>query len=133
MNIDQTSVLWIYMVSGWKVQPKGLCWFFWKVVLHSIFLVVTTVGAVWVGFIVLALLTFPIWQFFTDWHWQAWGSSMFLWSVIGVCLFIAHREWRYVTGDMERPVKVYREPGLLSQWMTAQHLKVCPRMEYPPK
>ena len=84
---------------------------------------VLALGAVW-------FVLFPIWQWFLNYTPEMQVGVMILWSVIGVAVFAKYRIYLYDTGVLKRKTRVYKEPGLVSQYLHAKHRKVCPLLDY---
>lgn len=131
MIIDKYSWHYRWCAKHWDSDPKALCWYFWKIVITIIGMFVYGVFMFLLGTLVTVLLTIPFWQWFVNGIDMVFSVLAFLiWFGIGVTANRIYRTYLYDTGQIKRKEKPYREPSLISQYLDAQHRKVCPLLEY---
>lgn len=141
MKIKRDQWHWKYIAERWDRYPVSFCSYFRKIVV-SIFIMLLAgiVGSAAVG-VAASVALFPIWQFFLDLG--IWNTAMFVFSTslyVMAAIFIPYkyRIYLYETGELERkprPVRIKiakpkKEPGLVRQYLTAQHRKICPLLDY---
>lgn len=130
MKIRYSSWHYKYIAKRWKEHPRALCWYFWKIVISIVLWAVAGVLALIAGSFVLVTLAFPAWQWFFNYDPDITIASFIFWLVIGVLASGFYRTWLYETGRLKRKPHVYKEPGLVSQYIEAKHRKICPLLEY---
>jgi len=139
MQIKKDSWHWKYIAKRWDRYPASLCSYFWKIVLNILAWIGGSVLLSIVAAFVLSIVSFPLWQFFLDFG-EFNVAALFLASgLYTAALFLIpfkYRIYLYETGQLTRKIKPRRvrvperEPGLFSQFIHAQHRKVCPLLEY---
>lgn len=130
MKIYTDSWHYKYVASKWTTNPEALCWYFWKIVLTMLVFTALGIGACVVAIAALFFLTFPLWQWFFDYDLDMMVGVFLLWFFVGAVVFAKYRIYLYDSGQLKRKVKVYKEPGLVSEYLHAKHRKVCPLLTY---
>lgn len=128
MKIKSDSFLEKYVIEFWQTRPKGLCWFFWKVVATVLIQIAAILLAALSLFYLLRLATYPLWAYFLDYSPATPFESAVLWVGVGVYITSCYRQFLRDTGEIAP--KPPKEPGLVTQYVSAVHHKICPRMEY---
>lgn len=133
MKIDMNSWHYRWFARKWGDLPRSLCWYFWKVVLN----VIGRAGGLTLGaaFLLLAayIVFLPLWQWFLPAPSGVWFVSLLAWVVIGIWVPKEYREYLYDSDQLTKKIaraKPQKPPSLLVSYMTAQHRKVCPLLEY---
>ncbi len=129
MKIKYDSWHYKWIAKRWDEYPKALCWYFWKIVISIFLIAVIGVATILAAVGILIAIFYPIWQF---WHYESgvWLISMCVWGLISGFSLYWHRQWLYSSGKLVKKRKVYKEPGLTQQYMSAAHRKVCPLLDY---
>ena len=130
MIIKGSSWHYKYIAHRWDSDPNGLCWYFWKIIISMLLIAAISTGGVLLALGAVWFVLFPIWQWFFDYTPKMQAGVALLWFVIGVAVAARYRMYLYDTDVLQRKKKVYKEPGLVSQYLHAKHRKVCPRLKY---
>lgn len=131
MIIRSESWHYKWIASKWDYRPASLCWYFWKVVLSIILQSLAGVAIFILGCLIIVMLTSPFWQWFVNGIPLEVSILAFLtWFAIGVTMNRVYRRYLYDSKQLKRKRPVYKEPSLVSQYLHAQHRKICPLLEY---
>ena len=132
MKIRTTAWHYKWVARYWDSHPKALCWYFWKVIISIIGRIGQGGLILLAACIALVIITYPVWHWFaSDWHETPMVLSFFVWTMAGYVALKAYRSHLYHSGQLIPPKpKPRKEPGLLAQFLTAKHRKVCPLLEY---